>query len=107
MWAEICEVVNKNFIRQEAILAVSNVSSTVSQMVLHRTLGFHKVEVKIRGLQAYSMTNYLSCFCCYLRHYCSPVYMYKDFIVDSAKVFLTVKGICGQINSKSTFVGVD
>lgn len=56
MWAEICEVVNKNSIRQEAALAISNVSNTVFQMVLHRTLGFHKVEVKIWVLQAYSIT---------------------------------------------------
>jgi hypothetical protein len=33
--------------------------------------------------------------------------MYKNFIVDFAEVVLTVKGICGQINSKSTSVGVD
>lgn len=33
--------------------------------------------------------------------------MYKNFIVDSAEVVLTLKGICGQINSKSTFVSVD
>jgi len=56
MRAEICEVVNKNSIRQVAASATSNVSSTVSQMVLHRTLGFHKVQVKIRVLQAYSIT---------------------------------------------------
>jgi len=56
MCAEICEVVNKNSICQKAALAISNVSSTVSQMVLHRTLGFHSVEVKLRVLQAYSIT---------------------------------------------------
>jgi len=56
MWAEICEVVNKNSIRQEAALTISNVSSTVSQMVLRTTLGFQKVEVKIWVLQAYSIT---------------------------------------------------
>ena len=56
MWAEICEEVKKNSICQEATLAASNVSNSVSKTGLHRTLGFHKMEVKIRVLQAYSTT---------------------------------------------------